>query len=54
MTDDLFVIQMNVDHYRALLKLEMKDDKRSVIERLLAEAKADLAQAAERKREPAR
>ena len=40
------IIQMNIAHYEALLKLNMDDGKRSVIERLLADARESLALAA--------
>ena len=40
------IIQMNIAHYEALLELDMDDGKRSVIERLLAEARKNLALAA--------
>jgi len=43
MTEDPFFIQMNIAHYGAMLKLGMDDEKRSLVERLLAEAKRDLA-----------
>lgn len=42
MTEDPFIIQINIAHYRAMLKLDMNDTKRSVIERLLAEAERNL------------
>jgi hypothetical protein len=47
MTEDPFTIQLNIDHYRAHLKLDMDEEKRSIIERLLAEARTDLAEAME-------
>ena len=43
MTENPQIIQMNIAHYQALLKLNMDGAKRSVIERLLAKAKEDLA-----------
>jgi hypothetical protein len=43
MTEDPIIIQMNIAHYGAMLKLGMGDEKRSFVERLLAEAKRDLA-----------
>jgi hypothetical protein len=45
MTEDpiIIIIQMNIAHYGAMLKLGMGDEKRSFVERLLAEAKRDLA-----------
>lgn len=44
------IIRMNIAHYRALLKRDIDDEKRSTVERLLAEAEAnlELAQAANR------
>jgi hypothetical protein len=49
MTDDPFTLQLNIDHYRTHLKLVMDEGKRSVIERLLAEARTDLVVAMEGK-----
>jgi hypothetical protein len=46
MTNDpfsVFVMEMNVAHFQAMLKLDMDDAKRSVIEQLLDEAKSELA-----------
>ena len=43
MAEDPFIIRMNIAHYGALLKLDLGDEKRSVVKRLLAEAKRDLA-----------
>lgn len=37
------IIQMNITRYGAMLKSDLDDAKRSVLERLLAEAKKDLA-----------
>jgi len=42
MLEDLFVIRMNIAHYRAMLALAMEGEKRSVVERLLAEAERSL------------
>jgi len=39
------IISMNIEHYRALLRLDMDDEKRSTIKRLLAEAEAALVRA---------
>jgi len=47
MTECHFIIKMNISHYGALLKLDMDEARRSVIEGLLAEAKTDLARVAE-------
>ena len=44
MTDEnINIIELNIARYRAMLKLDMDDGKRSIVERLLAEAKRDLA-----------
>ena len=45
MTENPQIIQMNIAHYQALLKLDMGDEKRAVIQRLLAKACEDLAEA---------
>jgi hypothetical protein len=39
---------MNIAHYQAMLKLDIDNEKRSVVERLLAEAEAVLATDSER------
>ena len=49
MTEEPFIIQLNIDHYQAMLKLDLDDGKRSIVERLLADAGADLAEAMEPK-----
>jgi len=41
--DERFIIKLNIDHYQAMLKLDIDDEKRSTIERLLAEADGVLA-----------
>ena len=38
----VFVIEMNIAHFQAMLKLDMDGAKRSVIERLLDETKLEL------------
>jgi len=38
MTEDGFIIQSNIARYRAMLKLDLGDEKRTTVERLLAEA----------------
>jgi hypothetical protein len=39
MTDDeRYIIKVNIAHYQAMLKLDIDDEKRSTIQRLLAEA----------------
>ncbi len=40
--EDPTVIQMNIAHYRAMLKLDLDHAKRSIVERLLAEASHSL------------
>ena len=42
-TEDPTIIRMNIAHYEAVLKLDMDDGRRSVVERLLAKAKRELA-----------
>ncbi len=46
MTEDPIIIKMNIAHYLAMLKLDMADDNRMIIERLLADARKDLERAA--------
>jgi hypothetical protein len=41
----VFVIEMNIAHYKAMLKPDMGGAKRSVIERLLDETKLELVRA---------
>lgn len=53
MTEEPFIIRLNIAHYRAMLKLDMDGEKRRVIERLLAEAKGNLVSAMD-SREPHR
>jgi hypothetical protein len=44
MTDDeRYIIKANIAHYEAMLKLEIDAEKRSTIQRLLAEAEEVLA-----------
>ncbi len=45
MREEPVIIRMNIAHYGALLKLELSAEKRSVVERLLAEAHANLVAA---------
>ena len=42
MTEDPTIIRMNISHYRAVLKLGIDEEKRSLVERLLAGAMGDL------------
>ncbi len=41
--DERYIIKANIAHYDALLKLDIDDEKRSMVEQLLAEAKEVLA-----------
>ena len=41
--DERYIVKTNIAHYRALLKRGIDDKRRSVVERLLAEAEAVLA-----------
>jgi len=43
---DIVIIQRNIARYEAMLNLDMDGKKRSVAERMLAKAKADLLLAA--------
>jgi hypothetical protein len=45
--DERYIIKRNIAHYDALLKLDIDDEKRSMVEQLLAEAKEVLAAALE-------
>lgn len=47
MMENPVIIQMNIAHYRALLKLDMDDIKRRTVEQLLAEANRELILARE-------
>jgi hypothetical protein len=40
--EDANIIEMNISHYRALLALEMPDERRATIKGLLAKATEDL------------
>jgi hypothetical protein len=42
MGHNIFIIQTNIARYEAMLTLDMDGKKRSVVEQLLAEARADL------------
>jgi hypothetical protein len=41
-TEEPIIIQMNISHYGAMLKLNLDDENRSILERLLAEAEQNL------------
>lgn len=43
MPEDPYVIQMNIEHYEALLKREMDDRKRRIVRQMLNHAKLALA-----------
>ena len=47
MTEDPVFIQRNISQYGAMLKLYMGDENRAIIEKLLADAKQNLAAATE-------
>jgi len=40
--EDAAIIEMNISHYRTLLKLDMADERRAAIKTLLAKAMEDL------------
>jgi hypothetical protein len=40
--DERFIINLNIAHYQAMLKLDIDDEKRSTVARLLAEAEKEL------------
>ena len=42
--DERYIVKLNIAHYQAMLKLDIDDERRSVVERLLAEAKEVLAE----------
>lgn len=42
MTEEPIIIQMNISHYGAMLKLHLDDQNRAILERLLAEAEQSL------------
>jgi hypothetical protein len=44
MAEEADIIKMNIAKYQAMLKLDMGTESRSAVERLLVEAKRDLAQ----------
>ena len=43
------IIQLNIDHYRRLLKTETDEARRKVIARMLAEQEAELAKLSKKK-----
>jgi hypothetical protein len=45
----VFVMEMNIAHFEAMLKLDMDEEKRSVVEQLLAKSKQDLARRRDQK-----
>jgi hypothetical protein len=45
MLEEPCIIQMNIDRYRAMLSRRLPDNQRALIEQLLAEANAQLAEA---------
>jgi hypothetical protein len=52
MEEDPILIGMNISHYLALLTLDMDDQHRLIIEKLLGEARMDLVQATNTERRP--
>jgi hypothetical protein len=50
MTGEPIIIQMTIAHYGAMLNLDLDDNRRSMVERLLAEAEEHLVLATSRKR----
>jgi phage terminase Nu1 subunit (DNA packaging protein) len=46
-----FVAHLNIDHYREILAVETDGEKRKVIEKLLADAEAELTAAKEKDRQ---
>ncbi len=37
--DDLYIIKLNIAHWEAMLRLDIDDEKRFIVEQLLGEAK---------------
>jgi hypothetical protein len=52
MTEEPIIIEMNISHYGAMLKLDLGDKQRSIIEQLLAQAKANLVLAIDSRKPP--
>lgn len=42
MTEEPIIIEMNISHYGAMLKLDLDNKDRSIVEQLLAQAEANL------------
>lgn len=42
MGESPMIIRLNIAHYQAILRLDMSDEKRSLVEQLLAEAQNHL------------
>jgi hypothetical protein len=42
--DERYIIKVNIAHYEAMLKLDIDDERRATVERLLAESKDVLAE----------
>jgi hypothetical protein len=51
MTEEPIIIEMNIARYRALLALDLDNEKRSTVSRLLAEAKERLVLATDLKQQ---
>jgi len=43
--EDPIIVQMNIENYRALLRQDLTPERRSAVERMLAEANAAFARA---------
>jgi hypothetical protein len=41
--DERYIIKVNIAHYQAMLKLDIDEEKRSTVQRLVAEAEEVLA-----------
>jgi hypothetical protein len=54
LTEEPVIIEMSIAHYGALLRLDLDDDKRSIVKRLLAEAKESLVLATEQRKQQER
>jgi hypothetical protein len=50
--DELYIIKLNIAHFQTMLKLDIDDEKRSAVERLLAEAEEVLAADSKENRRP--
>ena len=46
-----FVARLNINHYREILVVETDEERRKLVEKLLADAEAELAAAKQKDRE---